>query len=135
MTEPKIQPLVRSESGWDPMIRIYAFGRSVDLSEGVYWLAKYSRENNGACAAAIAGKMVYAWPDQTVDQIIASHLRLLEIESATASRWTIPRKAALITAVRRGLILKDAAVAFFGIGESEWRAWENLVPQAPRHAA
>lgn len=104
------------------MVERMEFCRDVDLSEAAYWLAKASRENRRGMVATVAGADVYAWPHQTVDEIVRTHLRLIEA-APPSDRWTARRKVDLVDRVKRGLISREAAWAQFGIGADEWRAW------------
>lgn len=50
---------------------------------------------------------------------------MAELPPANVKRWTIRRKAAVVTAVKSGTITREEACARYQLSEEELLAWEN----------
>lgn len=132
-TEPPIDPIPVGPSGWPPMVERLEFSRGVPLSEAAYWLAKASREKRQGMVAKVDGDDVYAWPHQSVDEVIRTAIRIAEVEGPPGTRWIAQRKTWLVERVRKGMIWQASAMARLGITDEEWASWEAL--HASRAAA
>ena len=50
-----------------------------------------------------------------------------DLPPTDTKRWVTSRKAAVVKAVRFGLISQDAAIELYGLSEDEFRSWLTAV--------
>ena len=113
--------------GWPPILIRVEFARPMEISEAAYWLAYHSRRNGTGAVANLAGRDLYAWPHQPVEDIVHTHLRLEEIAHKVeiAGRWHPSRKLELVRAVLVNLVDRATAMARFSLSAHEMHEWET----------
>jgi hypothetical protein len=115
--------------GWPPIVERVELTRRMEISEAAYWLAYRSRRDSAGLVALLpSGRHLYAWPHQTVEEIIHTHLRLEEIghKIEAAGRWVPARKLELLRMIKMAMVDRATAMARFELSAHEIGEWETL---------
>ena len=124
-TQPRAQRL--PDLGWPPIVERVELSRPMEISEAAYWLAYRCRRDSAGLVAKLGERDLYAWPHQTVEDIIHTHLRLEEIADRVdvAGRWHPARKLELLRAIRLNMVDRATAMARFALSAHELGEWET----------
>lgn len=124
-TQPRAQRL--PDLGWPPIVERVELTRTMEISEAAYWLAYRSRRDCAGLVAKLGERDLYAWPHQTVEDIIHTHLRLEEIAAKidASGRWMPSRKLELLRAIRLNMVDRATAMARFSLSAHEIGEWET----------
>ena len=129
MTAEPDQPraLRLPDLGWPPIVERVELTRRMEISESAYWLAYRSRRDSAGLVAKLpSGCDLYAWPHQTVEEIIHTHLRLEEfgLKVEAAGRWVPARKLELLRLIKMSMVDRATAMARFELSGHEIGEWE-----------
>jgi hypothetical protein len=126
-TQPRAARL--PDLGWPPIVERVELTRRMEISEAAYWLASRSRRDSAGLVTLLpSGCNLYAWPHQTVEEIIHTHLRLEELgeKIAVAGRWVPARKLELLRMIKMAMVDRATAMARFALSSAEMAEWESL---------